>query len=142
MFFISSELYQLSLSVAHNHNLQQLYIEASRTVVPGKFMTSVSAHGGLVHVVMNTRSLTAEGITSLVRNSPKLITLYLCAQTIHHVDVEENFNATLKKLFCNRRLFTAGHYILCVQQQKKFNIELLEQGTDLLTMSREPYNMY
>ena len=66
----------LSLSSTHNHNLQQLYIDSINTDVPDDFMTSVSAHGGLVHVVMFARSLTVEGVTSLVRNSPKLITLY------------------------------------------------------------------
>ncbi|XP_065914945.1 uncharacterized protein [Dysidea avara] len=134
-FWYSCEYYQLSLNVAYNHNLQQLYISAFRTVVPDEFMTSVSAHGGLVHVVMNVQSLTTEGITSLVRNSPKLITLYLSAETMHRVDVE-NFSATLKKLFFNRRLFTAGHYILCVQQQKIFDIQLMKQGTDLLPISK------
>jgi len=80
-------------------------------------MASVSAHGGLVHVAMHIQSLMAEGITSLVRNSPKLITLYLSAESIPHVDIE-NFNATLKKTFCKRRLFTAGDYILCNKWDK------------------------
>ncbi|XP_065914895.1 uncharacterized protein [Dysidea avara] len=132
-FWYSCERYQLSLNVAHNHNLQQLCISAFRTVVPDEFMASISAHGGLVHVVMNIRSMTAEGITSLVRNSPKLITLYLSAETIHHVDVE-NFNVTLKKMFCNRRLFTAGHYILFDNGKRKFSTEMMEQGTDLLPL--------
>ena len=71
--------YRLSLNLAHNHNLQQLYIHSlDHTKVPDHFMTSVSAHGGLVHVVMSVQSLTFEGIISLVRNSPKLITLYVC----------------------------------------------------------------
>jgi len=39
----------ISLNLVHNHNLQQLYIDGSHTIVPDKFMTSVSAHGGLVH---------------------------------------------------------------------------------------------
>ena len=95
-------------------------------------MTSISAHSGLVHVVMIIHSLTAEGITSLVRNSPNLITLYLSAKTIHRLNVE-NFNATLKKTFCKRRLFTAGHYILC-NTYDNFKFKLWEQGTDLLPL--------
>ena len=73
-------------------------------------MTSVSTHGGLVHVGMNDRSLTAEGITSLVRNSPKLIILCLYASRVHVDGNVINFNATLKKMFSERKLFTAGYY--------------------------------
>jgi len=40
----------LSLCLTHNHNLQQLY---SHTHVSDAFMTSVSAHGGLVNVLMS-----------------------------------------------------------------------------------------
>ena len=36
-------------------------------------MSSLSAHGGLVHVVLCVRSVTSEGITVLVVNSPKLM---------------------------------------------------------------------
>ena len=66
------------LNSAHNHNLQQLYIDSTHTDVPDHFMTSVSAHGGLVHVVMIVEHLTFKGVTSLVQNSPKLIKLHLC----------------------------------------------------------------
>jgi len=44
------------------------------------FMTSVSAHGGLVHVVMVVDFMTGEGIKSLVRNSSSLITLVVSAK--------------------------------------------------------------
>ena len=121
-----------SLNLVHSHNLQQLYISASHTIVPDEFMTSVSAHGGLVHVAMIVQSSTAEGITSLVRNSPKLITLYVSAQTIHRLSVE-NFNATLREMFCNRRLFTAGHYI-CDRRTIFVDCGLWELGTDLLPL--------
>ena len=50
--------FNLSLNLAHNHNLQQIYIGALDTDVPDHFITSVSAHGGLVHVVMDVKSLT------------------------------------------------------------------------------------
>jgi len=123
---------KLLLNLVDNHNLQQLYIDASLTDVPDEFMTSVSAHGGLVHVVMIVRSSSAEGITFLVRNSRKLITLYVSAQTIHRLSVE-NFNATLKEMFCNRRLFTAGHYI-CDKCIRNVDIKLLDQGADLLPL--------
>jgi len=124
--------YSTSPDLVHNRNLQQLYIQESHTIVSDEFMISVSAHGGLVHVVMMVQSLTAKGITSLVRNSPKLITLYLSAKTIHCLSVE-NFKTTLKKMFCKRRLFRAGHYI-CDRCPRNLNIRLWEQGADLLPL--------
>ena len=60
------------LNVTHIYNLQRLHICSPHTDVPDDFMTSVSAHGGLVHVVLSVRSLTIEDIKSLLRNSPKL----------------------------------------------------------------------
>ena len=41
-------------------------------------MSTISAHGGLVHVVLCVRSVTSEGVTVLVRNSPNLLTF--CAR--------------------------------------------------------------
>ena len=39
-------------------------------------MASISSHGGLVHVVMNVKLVTSEGITALVTNSPNLLTFH------------------------------------------------------------------
>jgi len=130
-FSLLCSRFKLSLNLAHNQNLQQLYISASHTEVPDEFMTSVSAYGGLVHVAMEIRSLTTEGITSLVKNSPKLITFYLSTATKRRWDVEI-FNNTLKKMFCKRKLFTAGHYQLCTNVH--FNTGLWEQGTNVLPL--------
>ena len=122
----------LSLSSNHNHNLQQLCIDSTNTDVPDNFMTSVSAHGGLVHVVMFVKSLTVEGITSLLRNSPKLITLYLYVSAMN-VNVL-NFKATLKKMFWNRIFFTAGLYKLTDSWYDSARDVLREQGTDLFPL--------
>ncbi|XP_065907093.1 uncharacterized protein [Dysidea avara] len=113
------------------HNLQQLYIDSQNTDLPDHFMTSVSAHGGLVHVVMSVKSLTFEGITSLVRNSPKLITLYLRAYNVN--GNVENFNASLKKMFYSRKLFSTGHYMLN-NYEHVVHAVLRGQGSDLLPL--------
>ena len=121
----------LSLNLANNHNLQQFFVDSTLTVVPDDFMASVSAHGGLVHVAMRVRFLTVEGVISLVRNSPKLITLHL------RVSVK-NVTATLKKMFRNRRSFhfTADHSILLpVLYCGRFSRHSLwKQGSDLLPL--------
>ena len=119
--------FNLSLNLAHNYNLQQLYIHAPFNDVPDYFVTSVSAHGGLVHTVMDVQLLMAEDIISLVRNSPKLITLYLRIRDGNM----ENFNIILKKLLCKRTLFTAGY--CSVNDGRSVNV-LQSQGTDLLSL--------
>ena len=57
----------ISLKAAHIYNLQQSCAHLTYTNVPTNFMTSVSALGELVHVVMCVKSLTGEGITPLVK---------------------------------------------------------------------------
>ena len=52
-----------------------MFIESFFTVVPDDSMASISSHGGLVHVVMGVKSVSVDGVISLVRNSPKLIAL-------------------------------------------------------------------
>ena len=125
----------LSLLLTHSQSLQQFYINALKTDVPDEFLASISAHSGLIHAVMMVRSLTAEGITSLVRNSPKLITLHLRAIDIRHGDVDVDFfNAKLKTMFCKRRLFTAGNYMVNYNPFGDSTDVLWEQDTDLLPL--------
>ena len=50
--------------------------------------------------------MTDETITALVRNSPKLLTLYLTARIDLNI---ECFIVTLKENFSTRKLFTAGY---------------------------------
>jgi len=127
-----STVRQLSLNLTRNHNLQQLYIDSPDTVVFNDFMTSVSAHGGLVHVVMMVRCVRVRGLTSLLRNSPKLITLYLHVSVL---DVDaEHANLLLNKLFWERRFLTAGCYKLFVSWVRKARDVLWKQGTDLLPL--------
>ena len=66
-----------SLSQIQHCQLRQLHLQSNHTYLPGMFMSTISAHGGLVHVVLCVRSVTIEGVTVLVRNSPNLITLQI-----------------------------------------------------------------
>ena len=95
-----------NLLFSHNYiNQTKLFIAKASKDVPDNFMMSVSAHGGLVHVVMDEASLTTEGNTSPVMNSAKLITLYLCA-----IRLDRNINTDYtKKTLPKRKLFTDGH---------------------------------
>ena len=121
----------LSLDLVQNYNLQQLCIQSIDTDVPDDFMTSVSAHGGLVHVFLDVWSLTAEGITSLVRNSPKLITLYFNIRS----DVGfKHLDATLKKMCSNRKLFTTGYCGIMDNRYSASDHVLHKRSTDLVSL--------
>ena len=105
------------------------------TDVPDHCTSSVSAHGGLVHVVMKVRSLTVVGVTtSLVRNSPKLVTLHLFASII---DTNTKcFNATLRKMVWNGRLFTSTRDVLHTFSFWDYvsQIVLLKRGIDFRSL--------
>ena len=128
---------KVSLNLVHNHNLQQLYIHSPRTDVPDDFMTSVSAHGGLVHVVISVWSLTVDGITFLVKNSPKLITLFIILSLYDVKDSSPEMldtleiNATLKRMFWHRKLFRVGCYSMIRAQNTEIESVLTKQDTDL-----------
>ena len=131
--FIAS--HWLLLILAHNHNLQQLYLDSPDTVALDDFMTSVSAYGGLVHVVMVVGSVSTEGITSLMMNSPKLMTLEVITDHIRHINMGlDNFNASLKEVYSSR---TSGHYMVRYRgyDHKSLQLKVLsERGTDLLPL--------
>jgi len=91
-------------------NLQQLYIYAVTTEIPDIFMKTVSAHGGLIHVVMSVSSATVNGIVTLVKNSPELLTLNVCTELISNHDSaspEDELEESLQK-YSNRKLFNVG----------------------------------
>ena len=131
--FIAS--YALSLNLAHNFSLEQLHIDSPDTEVPDNFMTSISAHGGLVHVVMRVKFFMSEDMVFLVRNSPKLMTLEIHTEYVHckSSTSEETVNETLKRV-CSSR--TAGHYVVHkMDDNRKGELKVLhEQGTDLLPL--------
>ena len=81
-------------------------------------MTTISAHCGLVNVVLRVRSVTSEGVTVLVENSPKLLILHLSIYDEIRSDKEERsispgqFMANLKQIFSHRKLFMVNGCIL------------------------------
>ena len=126
----------LSLSIAHNNNLQQLFIHSSHTDISDNLLTSISAHGGLVHVVMMIRSLIVDGTTSLVRNSAKPITLCFCICEDVTEATQEKFNTTLKETFWNRKLFTVGYCKIERRNDDILRDVLHLQGTDLFILEQ------
>ena len=104
--FFSYYVGQFSLSSAYN-NLQQLCISSEHTDLNDHFMNTVSAHGGLIHVAFFVGSVTDHGITTLIKNSPNLLT-FGCKQKRSGDDYLKSLGATLQKKFANSKLFTSG----------------------------------
>ena len=115
----------LSLSSAPNYNLEQLYIVSTNSDIPDIFMSSVSAHGGLVHVFLSVYAASVVGVSELIENSPKLVTFHcLLERTFDEYGIlpEEEFTefeCTLRQKFQHRKLFNVGGYRLL--QRNKHN---------------------
>ena len=133
----------LSLSSARNKNLQQLCISSRTTDLDDNFMDTVSAHGGLIHVALFVNSVSTNGITTLIRNSPNLLTFGLCEHTQYGESYWESLNTSLHKKFAKRKLFTIGLFSIIQKMEWVWWIAIDEplilyddwlQHTDLLAL--------
>ena len=106
--------FQLFLSFPFVSNLQQLYISSLICEVPDKFLSTVSAHGGLVHVILCVFTVTYEGTLTLIENSPNLLTLHIVGAIIVKDDFNSvaHFKAMIKEKSPPRKLFTVGSFEL------------------------------
>jgi len=94
-------------------NLQQLYLQSGSLAVPESFMKAVSAHGGLVHIILFVKTVAHAGIVSVIAASHKLLTLHIIAYSSILEDLTINLNdfkSQLKKRFSHRRLFNSGSF--------------------------------
>jgi len=129
------------LSLSHDLCIQQLYIASCNAEIPNGFLKAVSAHGGLVHVVFNVRSVTSDGISVFINNSPNLITLHIIVNAAIHdskgtMVAMEEVETRLKQTFSHRRLFTSGSYTVARASTKlEDHIEMERQcSTDLFSL--------
>lgn len=140
-FFKCNCIEYLMLSSAYNCNLEQLCIGSEETHLNDTFMNTVSAHGGLVHVVLSVNSVPSEGITALIENSHKLITcnIFTVTQVYDSEGMKVNLKvlkATLKAKLARRKLFTCGN--LRLVQENRTYIRYLEEfleNTDLVQLN-------
>ena len=123
-----------------NCSLEQLYIQCSSANVPDTFMESISTHGKLVHVIMEAGSVTGIGITTLIRNSPKLMTCHIEADHLVPDSKSQgdrlklrHFKMTLKQNFYDRKLFSCGCYFLAIQRGHRCNLMTLD-STELVPL--------
>ena len=126
----------LSASPVHNSTLQQLCISSGGTVLDDHFMETVSAHGGLVHVALFVYSVSINGITSLIKNSPNLLTFTLHEQNQYEENHMGLLSALLGRKFADRKLFTSGLLYLMPQAEDFEHDEYDEwlQNTDLVSL--------
>jgi len=96
------------LSSVDTSSLQQLSILEGESNVPNIFLETLSAHGGLVHVSFYVNSVSVKGITSLVENSPKLLTCIITSRQL--ILDDQGTIENLKQKFRKRKLFTVGRF--------------------------------
>jgi len=132
-FYCYSCPVQLSLLPVHN-NLQQLCISSEDTHLNDNFMDTVSAHGGLIHVTFFVHSVTSKGITTLIKNSPDLLTFVLDEQKKYDDNYFELLRTSLCKKFADRKLFTSGLFYLMQRKLENYDEDDWLQNTDLLSL--------
>ena len=123
-FFKCNCIQYLILSSVYNWSLEQLCIGSEDTDLDDTFLDTVSAHGGLVHVVLSINSVPREAIVALVENSHKLLTcnIFTVTQVYDSEGMKVNLKglkATLKAKFSHRKLFTCGNLRL-VQENRTY----------------------
>jgi len=126
--------------------LQQLCIQSRNSIIQDEFMSSVSAHGGLVHVFLSVYSVSVAGISALLENSPQLITYFSIVELRHEnkatLTREEflEFERTLRQEYHTQKVLNAGGFVLWQKakydsQTQSLKIPFKELGyTDLLQM--------
>ena len=134
--YLSSCYAYSSHLLPQNNNLEQLCIHVSSSNTD-TFLQSISAHGGLVHVVLSAITLYDDGITGLIENSPNLITchLYACVRSSdpdYRLNMRD-FIMTLKSNFHDRKLFTCGSFKLATVSHQAINNILVRGNMDIIS---------
>ena len=112
LVFYEYAVHRHCLTPTYSDSLEQLSIRSRDLDLPDDFMSSISAHGGLVHVELFVRSVTSEGIILLVTNSPNLLTFHAFLDDQPFESLDQNLKATLKEKMCNQLLFTCDGYLV------------------------------
>jgi len=126
--YISNEL----PSSVNSDSLQAVYFSSDYLNLTDAFLSAISTHGGLVHVVLDVESVASEGVTALVVNSPKLLTFHVFVNLVECN--QENLFYSLKEKFCNRKLFTMGSYKLVQGDQEEY-----ENNVNFLPLWKFPF---
>ena len=140
----SNESYADLSLLSHHCKLQEVCIAVGRSDFPDTCLSTMSAHGGLVHVVLSGRSVTSDGITTLIEQSPHLLTLHVYMHYVNPDDFSfdiKDFKSKLKINFPERKLFSSGSFkiirnMLNIPHGWDFSDQLLEQNINLTSFWR------
>ena len=90
--------------------LQQLFLHSTTSSIPDNFMVEISAHHGLVHVLLCVKLV---GYNAVIKNSPKLVTFHIIAHVSVMEDTKLSLNSLkteLKQKYSDTRLFNSGRF--------------------------------
>ena len=128
----------LSLSLeSYCLSLQQLYIYSIDTVPTESFIDALCGHGGLEHVILYVKSLTARSIMNIIEHSSNLVTFVIslcCRSRIRPFTSAQlkQLTASIKTTFSKRKLFNGGNFELITS--KKVIDNRLMYNTELLSV--------
>ena len=120
-----------------SRSLQEIHLNSSDSDLTDAFMNEISAHGGLVHVVLNINSMASKGITLVVLNSPDLLTFHIFLNRVQFVHCDL---ACTPKEYHKRNVFTVGSHKLV---QGSYPVEhVYEHNPNLLSLWKLPFWCY
>jgi len=127
-----------------NKNLEQLCIKPNKSdcmSIPDTFLQSVSAHGGLVHVVLCGGGFSGGGIIALIENSFNLLTCHIYTDNIRSDFglrcTMKTFKAVLKMRLSHRKLFSQGSFDLCTLKHsslRDIDSFMVERNMDIVSL--------
>ena len=128
------------LPLSNNCHLQQLCIYSLSLNLTDELVEVLSAHGDLERVILYVKSITIDGIVTLINNSPKLTLLHISMIKplfnegyIFRHDIPYTYTDTVKEMFPYRKLFAIGSFsvrvIAATVIQGMLNADLVD--TDL-----------
>jgi len=94
-------------------HLEQLCLQSATFIVTDTFMKAISAHGGLLHLILLVSTVAHEGIISVIASSCKLLTLHIItySSVLEDSTIDLNdFETDLRTRFANRKLFNSGSF--------------------------------
>ncbi|XP_065912364.1 uncharacterized protein [Dysidea avara] len=118
-----------------NCNLEQLCMIVPKVAFPDSFMSTLSAHGGLIHVIMSVDFITQTGIATFIENSPSLITFHVYIRSDFWC-ISSNFRSRLKEKYSNRKLFLCGSYHLekGTIGSSELHIQMVQRNVDFISL--------
>ena len=117
----------------HCSCLQQLYIDSRDTVPTDAFIDALCGHGGLEHVILRVKSLSARSIGSIIEHSYNLVTFDVTLYSRAFLKAQlKQLVIAIKTKFSKRKLVNGGTFN--VRQCSASNKERLMHNTDLLSV--------